>query len=74
MCKSSWGSSLLYQVTGEQRYLDWTYRMGDWYVANQEPSGRWHWENYSTLGSHIELALEFVMHLDTLIGGLASRP
>ena len=73
VCKSSWGSSLLYQVTGEQQYLDWTYRMGDWYVETQEPDGRWHWENYSTLGSHIELAFEFVMHLDTLIGALASR-
>jgi hypothetical protein len=73
VCKSSWGSSLLYQITGEQRYLDWTYRMGDWYVETQEPDGRWHWPNYSTLGSHIELGLEFVMHLDTLIGALASR-
>ncbi len=74
VCKSSWGSSLLYQVTGEQQYLDWTYRMGDWYVDRQEPDGRWHWANYSSLGSHIELGLEFVMHLDTLIGALASRP
>lgn len=74
VCKSSWGSSLLYQLTGEQQYLDWTYRMGDWYVATQEADGRWHWPNYSTLGSHIELGLEFVMHLDTLIGALASRP
>jgi hypothetical protein len=74
VCKSSWGSSLLYQVTGEQQYLDWTYRMGDWYVQTQEPSGRWHWDYYHTLGSHIELGLEFVMHLDTLIGALASRP
>jgi hypothetical protein len=74
VCKSSWGSSLLYQVTGEQQYLDWTYRMGDWYVETQEPDGRWHWSNYSSLGSHIELGLEFVMHLDTLIGALASRP
>jgi hypothetical protein len=74
VCKSSWGSSLLYQVTGEQRYLDWTCRMGDWYVDAQEANGRWHWPNYRTLGSHIELGLEFVMHLDTLIGGLASRP
>ena len=74
VCKSSWGSSLLYQITGEQHYLDWTYRMGDWYVETQEVDGRWHWPNYSTLGSHIELGLEFVMHLDTLIGALASRP
>jgi hypothetical protein len=73
VCKSSWGSSLLYQLTGEQQYLEWTYRMGDWYVETQEPDGRWHWPNYSTLGSHIELGLEFVMHLDTLIGALASR-
>ncbi len=73
VCKSSWGSSLLYQLTGEQQYLEWTYRMGDWYIEMQERDGRWHWPNYSTLGSHIELGLEFVMHLDTLIGALASR-
>ena len=74
VCKSSWGSSLLYQLTGEDQYLEWTYRMGDWYVQTQGADGRWHWPNYTTLGSHIELGLEFVMHLDTLIGALASRP
>ncbi len=74
VCKSSWGSSLLYQVTGEERYLNWTYKMGDWYVSSQNSEGYWHWDYYTTLGAHIELALEFVMHLDTLIGGLASRP
>ena len=73
VCKSSWGSSLLYQVTGEEEYLAWTYKMGDWYVDTQTPEGHWHWDYYTTLGSHIELALEFVMHLNTLIGGLASH-
>ena len=74
VCKSSWGSSLLYQLTGEAVYRDWTYRMGDWFVETQQPAGHWAWERYRTLGQQIELTLEFVMHLDTLIGGLAARP
>jgi hypothetical protein len=74
VCKSSWGSSLLYQLTGEDQYLQWTYKMGDWYVERQNAEGYWHWDYYTTLGSHIELALEFVMHIDILIGGLAARP
>ena len=48
--------------------------MGDWYVRTQQPEGHWYWPRYKTLGSHIEVTLEFVMHLDTLIAGLASRP
>lgn len=74
VCKSSWGSSLLYQITGEDQYLQWTLKMGDWYVERQNNEGYWHWDYYTTLGSHIELALEFVMHIDILIGGLAARP
>ena len=73
VCKSSWGSSLLYQLTGERAYLDWSFRMADWYVQTQNPHGCWYWPGYETLGSRIELTLEFVMHVDTLIGGLASR-
>lgn len=73
VCKSSWGSSLLYQVTGEARYEEWTYRMGDWYADTQQADGHWGWDSYKTLGSKIELTLEFVMHVDTIIGGLASR-
>ena len=74
VCKSSWGSSLLYQVTGEQPYLAWTLRLGDWYVETQEPDGRWHPLVEETQADVIEVTLEFVMHLDTLIGALASRP
>ena len=73
VCKSSWGSSLLYQLTGEGAYLEWSCRMGDWYIQTQKPEGCWYWAGYETLGSRIELTLEFVMHVDTLIGGLASR-
>ena len=73
-CKGSWGSSLLWQLTGDPRYEAYTYRMGDWYVERQEPQGWWHALDEKTLGDNIEITLEFVMHLDTLIGGLASRP
>ena len=39
VCKSSWGSSLLYQITGEDQYLQWTLKMGDWYVERQTNEG-----------------------------------
>ena len=74
VCKSSWGSSLLYQITGEDQYRDWTLRLGDWYVERQEPAGFWHPLVEQTQADVIEVTLEFVMHLDTLIGALSSRP
>ena len=73
VCKSSWGSSLLYQITGEEVYLDWACRMADWYVETQMSEGFWFWEGYEKLGSRIELALEFLMHVENLATGLASR-
>lgn len=73
-CKGSWGSSLLWQLTGEPRYEEHSYRMGDWYVERQEPAGWWHPLVESSLGDVIEVTLEFVMHLDTLIGALSARP
>ncbi len=72
-CKSSWGSSLLYQITGEREYLDWTLRLGDWYVATQAPDGFWHPLVEENLADLIQVTLEFVMHLDTLIGAVSAR-
>ncbi|MFN8620023.1 MAG: hypothetical protein U0869_04625 [Chloroflexota bacterium] len=73
-CKSSWGSSLLYELTGEPVYRDWTMGMGDWYVAMQDPAGYWHpWVERND-SDRIWITLEYVMHLDTLIAALASRP
>ena len=73
VCKSSWGSSLLWMITGDEQYRDWTLRMGDWYVETQEPDGWWHPLVERTEADRIEVTLEFVMHLDTLIGALAAR-
>ncbi len=72
VCKTGWGSSLLYEVTGEQLYRDWTVRLGDFYVATQHADG--HWENrapFDDFANHITVTAEFVMHLDTLIGALS---
>ncbi len=76
VCKSSWGSSLLYQITGEEQYLAWTYKLGDWYADTQNVDGywdRWYPDPDTPIGTHIHLVLEFVLHINTLMGGLASR-
>jgi hypothetical protein len=73
-CKTSWGSSLLYQVTGEAPYRDWTMRLGDWYVALQDADGAWRPWVETHENDRVWITLEYVMHLDTLIAALASRP
>jgi len=73
-CKSSWGSSLLYELTGDEAYRAWTMRFGDWYVAMQDADGSWHpWVERDET-DRVWITLEYVMHLDTLIAALASRP
>ena len=75
VCKSGWGSSLLYLITGDPRYEAWTYRMGDWFVRQQHRDGYWPpTDGESTRGRLIHNALEFTMHVDTIISGLSSRP
>ena len=75
VCKSGWGSSLLYLITGEPKYEAWTYRMGDWFVARQHPDGYWPGDTPDIQeGRLIHNALEFVMHINTVIAGLSSRP
>ena len=73
VCKSGWGSSLIYQVTGEDRYRDWTYKLGDWFADTQSDDGAWRrFEREGSESGQIHLVLEFVVHLDTIIGGLSA--
>lgn len=74
VCKSSWGASLLYQVTGEDEYLSWLGRMAQWYLGQQTDEGFWHPWVEKCLGDVIEITLEFVVHMKTIIGAVASRP
>lgn len=71
VCKSSWGASLLYQITGEDEYLDWLLRMGQWYLETQDEGGWWHPWVERTTADVIEITLEFIMHLRVLRGAMA---
>ena len=75
VCKSGWGSALLYQVTGEAQYGDWTTRMGDWFADTQSEDGSWgdRFPGYGSLSGRIHLTAEFVVHVDNIIAGLSSR-
>lgn len=75
VCKSGWGSTLLYQVTGETQYRDWTIRMGDWFADTQSEDGSWmgRFPGDGKLSSQIHLTAEFVAHVDNIIAGLSSR-
>ncbi len=70
-CKSGWGAGLLYLVTREQRYCDWTTRMGDWFVGNQHPEGYWentrYWTPAPTTADRIHITAEFIMHMAHII-------
>ena len=48
--------------------------MGDWFVRQQHPDGYWPpTDGESTRGRLIHNALEFTMHVDTIISGLSGR-
>jgi hypothetical protein len=75
VCKSGWGSGLLYLVTREPRYRDWTVRLGEWFLAQQYEDGHWentrHWVPIPDAAINIEITAEFVMHLANLISYLS---
>jgi hypothetical protein len=48
--------------------------MGDWFVRRQHPDGYWQADTLVEQGAIIHNALEFVMHVDTIIACLSSRP
>jgi hypothetical protein len=76
VCKSAWGSGLLTLAGGDDAYLEWLVRMGDWFAAEQEADGRWSNTRYldpdPPIQHQIELTAEFVVHLDTLSAALAA--
>ncbi len=76
VCKSGWGSGLLYTATGETSYRDWTFRLGDWFVERQLDDGHWEntkfWNPDPTVADNIELTAEFVMHLSHIIAHLSA--
>jgi len=74
VCKSGWGASLLFQVTGEDQYAAWAVKLAHWFADTQASDGSWVFDQSATEGRTLELTAEFVAHADTIIGCLASRP
>jgi hypothetical protein len=76
VCKSAWGGGLLATITHDPRYLDWTARMGSWFVAEQDHDGSWTNTPYLSpnpqISDRIVITAEFVVHLDTIVGALAA--
>ena len=74
VCKSGWGSGLLWIATREAEYLEWTLRMGDWFVEQQADDGRWdntpHWTPEPTEADGVEITVEFVMHMANILAYL----
>ena len=74
-CKSGWGAGLLYAATREERYRDWTVRMGDWFHEHQHEDGHWentkYWTPDPTLADCIHATAEFVMHVAHIIAYLS---
>jgi hypothetical protein len=73
VCKSGWGSALLYQVTREVPYRDWTCRVADYFVADQQADGSWKDSGPYGHAPHVNIMItaEFVMILDTMIACLS---
>jgi hypothetical protein len=76
VCKSAWGSGLLYLATGDERYVPWIARMGEWFADGQEADGGWSntkaIEADPPLRHRLEITAEFVVHLDTVIAALSA--
>lgn len=76
VCKSGWGASLLYSITGEEIYRDWAIKMGDWFVSNQYDDGHWENSHYidpdPPLHNRLTITAEFINHMDCIAGGLAA--
>ena len=76
VCKSAWGAGLLYLATGEETYVSWIARMGEWFANEQEADGGWSntkaLEPDPPLRHRLEITAEFVVHLDTVIGALSA--
>jgi hypothetical protein len=76
VCKSAWGSGLITLASGDDGYLDWLIRMGDWFAAEQEADGHWTNSHYidpnPPLHSQVEVTAEFVVHMDTLVAALSA--
>jgi len=72
--KVGWGAALLYGATGEERYRALAERVGEAMIAQQTDTGGWdNTGGFVNEAIRAEVTSEFVVLVDEMIAGLASR-
>lgn len=77
ICKFGWGAAVLAEIEpGNADYISYALRMIQWFVACQEPDGRWHNSPFldpsPTDDSDLAVTCEFVLHLSTILTALSA--
>jgi hypothetical protein len=78
ICKLGWGASVLLEADPDVRYLEWVRRMGEWFIAVQQPDGRWRDSPFrrdreAPEGQDLAVTAEFVQHVGTIVTALGGR-
>ncbi len=70
--KVGWGASMLYTLTGEEKYRETAMRVGDNLIASQSDTGAWEWAESGRSGPSNDATAELVVWLDEIhqaVGG-----
>lgn len=72
VCKTGFGSAILYQITKEQRYLDWSIKVGDYFSRTQCDDGCWKDDRYnpSTVGQDIAVTDQQALWLYYIVASI----
>lgn len=76
VCKLGWGAAVLLEADPTPEHLEWTMRMGEWFLAAQQPDGRWQESPFRRGdGDAKDLAVtaEFLQHVCTIRSALGGR-
>lgn len=74
VCKTGWGAALLYQVTLDEKYLNWAIRVGDYFINSQSKDGRWVDDRFSpsNMNQDIALTAQNVLWIDSIATAIAN--
>jgi hypothetical protein len=72
VCKTGLGSAVMYEITKEQRYLDWSIKVGDYFVRTQREDGCWVDDRFnpSTVEKDIAITDQQALWLHYIVGSL----
>jgi len=69
VCKTGFGAAILYQITKEQRYLDWAIKVGEYFCNTQRQDGCWPDDRFnpSTIGKDIAITDQQALWLHYIV-------